>query len=161
MRPTNKVELMLFEEEVHNISTVVITDASFLVIHPPFYLWLRIGPQDISDESAAQRFNRPFDLIYGWDLLNEGTQATMHTENAIRYHSSNGKVSKCACDCFPCFDPDFPFALVIEAIEFVELAWLMVASKQKKVVGVLNLITHQKADTFQRLFSPIDVIPQK
>ena len=52
-------------------------------------------------------------------------------------------------------------ALVVEAVDAVDGSTLVVASQQEEVLGVLDLVRKQEADSLKRLFASIDVVPKE
>lgn len=53
------------------------------------------------------------------------------------------------------------FTLVIKAIEFVNLSWLVISSEEEKVLRVFNLVGQQKHNGFDRLLASIYIIPKE
>ena len=56
-------------------------------------------------------------------------ESTMDTKDAFSYDSCHGEVVKSIRDAFPSAKGETSFAFVKEAVEFVELAGLVVASE--------------------------------
>ena len=48
---------------------------------------------------------------------------------------------------------------VVEPINSIDARTLMVSPEQEKVLWVLDFISHEQANAFDGLLSPIDVIP--
>jgi len=85
----------------------------------------------------------------------------VYTKNALGDNGCNWQIVEGFGDCFEYFDAEFAFALIIEAIDFIQFAWFVVAPQQEKGQRVLYFIGHQKADWLQWFFPTIDVISQK
>ena len=73
----------------------------------------------------------------------------MHAEDALAHHCAHRQVVEGFCDGLERLYPHFSLALVVEAVGFIELAGLMVASQQEKGQRVLDFAGHQQADRLQ------------
>lgn len=51
--------------------------------------------------------------------------------------------------------------LIIESIDAVDGSTLMVAPEQEKVLWIFNLVGQQKADGFQGLFPPVNIVTKE
>lgn len=66
----------------------------------------------------------------------------MYTENAISDDSSHREVLKSMRDCLEDVNIELLLAFIIEAINFIELAALMIAPEQEKVERVFDFHGH-------------------
>lgn len=85
----------------------------------------------------------------------------MHAEDATAHHSSNWEEIKRIGYSFPQPYSKFAFAFIVKAINFVELAALMITPQQEEVERVFDLVGHQQTEALQGLFAPVHVVPQK
>jgi len=54
-----------------------------------------------------------------------------------------------------------PLAFVVEAVDTVDASTLMVPTKKKEVLGVLNLIGEEEADSLEGLLTAVDIIAKE
>ncbi len=85
----------------------------------------------------------------------------MHAENFLVNHGSNRKTIEHIAEYAPKSDRESTFALVIEAVDSVDLSTLVVSSKQEEVLRVLDFVAKEETDCFNGLFSTIDVVSQE
>lgn len=79
-------------------------------------------------------------------MLEERTQPSMHTEDSASNYCRHRKIIESICYCFENLGIEPALAFVIEAIDLVDPAGLMVSPQQEKGCGVLHLQPHQQAD---------------
>jgi hypothetical protein len=157
----DEVEFVLIEEEVDDVLAVVVADSSLEVVAPPVGAGLRIRPEDIRDDSASIGFHWPFDAVDRCDILDEGTESPVYAEDAVGDDCGDGEEVEGIGDDLPCLEIDPSLAFVVEPVELVEFAGLVVTPEEEEVVGVLDLVGHQQADALQRLLSPVHVVSQE
>lgn len=92
----------------------------------------------------------------------------MHAENPIVDQCCNRKAIEDINERLPKFDRVSTFTCISHHITFVkepiklgDFLALMVAPQHEEVFRVFNFIASQEAESFDSLFSPIDVIAQK
>ncbi len=161
MGPADEIELVLFEEEVDDIPAVVEAYASLEVVAPPLAAGLGVRPQDVRHHAAAVGLHRPLYAVDAGNMLDEGTEPPVHAEDAVGDNCSHGVEVEAVRYSLPGLDVESSLALVVEAVELVELAGLVVPPQEEEVVGALDLVGHQQADALQGLLAPVDVVTQK
>jgi hypothetical protein len=85
----------------------------------------------------------------------------VHGENLLVDDSSDRKAVEAVGESLPQLDVIATLALVVESIDTVDRGALVVAPKDEKVFGVLDLVGEEQADGLKRLFSSVDVIAKK
>jgi hypothetical protein len=85
----------------------------------------------------------------------------VHAQNFVVNESSNWHAVKNVLKFFPKSDTVPVLALVIEAVNAVNLTALVVTSEQEEVFLELDFVGQQQNYSFQRLFAAIDVVAQE
>ena len=85
----------------------------------------------------------------------------MHADNLVVNQRRNGHAVEHVLELLPQADVVSALALVVEAVDAVNLATLVVAAQQEEVLLVLALVGQQQNDRFQGLLSAVHVIPQE
>lgn len=85
----------------------------------------------------------------------------MHTEDFLINEGGDRKAVEDIREDLPESDRIPAFAFVIEAVNAVDLGALVIAAQQEEIFRVLYLVAQQQAHCFDRLFPPIDIVPQK
>jgi hypothetical protein len=85
----------------------------------------------------------------------------MHAEDALPDHGCDGEEVEGVGNDFPQSRVESAFALIEEAIQFVEFTGLVVAPKQEEGAGVAHFVGEEKEDALQGLLAPIYVVPQE
>ena len=85
----------------------------------------------------------------------------MHAEDLLVDESSNGQTIEDITENSPESDWVSTFALIIEAIDTVDLSTFVVAAQQEKVLRVLDLVAQEKANRFDWLLSAIDIVTKE
>ena len=82
----------------------------------------------------------------------------MHADNPVVDQSGHWKTLETIRKCPPETNTVTRFALVIEAIDLVNVVGFMIASKEKEVVWIFYFVRKKEANTLNALLSPIHVI---
>ena len=82
----------------------------------------------------------------------------MHADNPVVDQSGHWKTLETIRKCPPETNTVTTFALVIEAIDLVNVVGFMIASKEKEVVGIFYFVRKKEANTLNAPLSPIHVI---
>ncbi len=85
----------------------------------------------------------------------------MHAENFFVNHGRNREAIEHIAEHAPESDRESTLALVIEAIDSVDLSALVVTSQQEEVLRVLDFVAKEETDCFNGLLSTIDVVSQE
>ena len=85
----------------------------------------------------------------------------MHAEDLLVDKSCNGQTIEDITENSPESDWVSTFALVIEAIDTVDLSTFVVAAQQEKVLRVLDFVAQEKANRFDWLLAAIDIVTKE
>ena len=85
----------------------------------------------------------------------------MHGQNFVINKSSNWHAVKYVLELFPKADGVATLALIVEAIDTINLAALVIASQQEEVFLEFHFIGEQKNDGLKRLLATVDVIAKE
>jgi hypothetical protein len=82
----------------------------------------------------------------------------MHAKDLVVNDSGNRKTVEAISERLPKLDVVSTFALVVETIDPVGASDLMVATEEKKVLRVLDLVCKQKADHLEGLLATVYIV---
>ena len=88
-------------------------------------------------------------------------QTTVHGEDLLIDDSGDGQAVEAVGECLPQLDVVSALALVVETVDTVDGSTLVVAAEDKEVLGVLDLVCEEQADSLQRLLATIDVVTEE
>jgi hypothetical protein len=98
------------------------------------------------------------------DLLHRvqvGAQTTMHGEDLLVNDGGNWQTIEAIGEGLPELNVVSPLALIVKAVDAVDGGALVVAAKHEEVLGVLDLVRKQQADSLQRLLAAIDIVTEE
>jgi hypothetical protein len=82
----------------------------------------------------------------------------VHGEDLLVDNGGNREAVEAVGERLPELNVISPFALVVEAVDAVDRGALMVATEDEEVLGVLDLVREQEADSLERLLATVDVV---
>lgn len=85
----------------------------------------------------------------------------MHAKDFFVNNSSNGETIETVCECFPQLNVVPSLALVIKSIDSIDGSTLVISSQEEKVLWVFNLVSQEKAYSFETLLSSVDIVSQE
>ena len=85
----------------------------------------------------------------------------MHAENFFVDEGGNRQTIENVAEDAPESNGVSTFALIIEAIDAVDLGALVITPEKEKVLWILNLVAEEKADRLDGLLSTVDVVTQE
>lgn len=85
----------------------------------------------------------------------------MHAENFFINNSCDWETVEAISEGFPEFDVVSSLAFFIESVDSVDAGTLMVSSQEEEIFWILDLIGEEQSDSFQRLFTSINIISQE
>ena len=85
----------------------------------------------------------------------------MHAEDFLVDQSSYGQTIEDITENSPESDWVSAFALVIEAIDTVDLGTFVVAAQQEKVLWVLDFVAQEKANRFDWLLAAVNIVTKE
>jgi hypothetical protein len=90
-----------------------------------------------------------------------GAETSVHAEDLLINDSSDGQTVKAVGEGLPKLDVVAALALIIEAIDTVDGGAFVVSSQEEEVLGVLDLVGEEEADSFEALLSAVHVISEE
>lgn len=121
----------------------------------------RIRPEQVAEESAIGHVGWPQYLVDLLQIIELGRQAAMNTEYLIVDYGGHRKAIEALDELLPEPQRVAALAFVVKAVDPINRAALMIASQQEEVLRILDLVGEQKADYFQVLLAPVDVVAQE
>lgn len=85
----------------------------------------------------------------------------MHGENLLIDDGSDGKAVEAIGEGLPQLDVVPALALVVESVDPVDRSTLVVAAENEEVLGVLDLVGQQQADSLERLLASIYIVTEE
>ena len=85
----------------------------------------------------------------------------MHTQDLIIDESGDGHAVKDVLELFPDADGVAAFALVVETVDSINLAALVISSQQEEVLLELDFVGQEENDCLKRVLSSIDVVAKE
>lgn len=98
------------------------------------------------------------DLLHGVEV---GAETAVHGEDLLINDGSNGQAVEAVGKRLPQLDVISSLALVVESVDAVNRSALVVTTKDKEVLRVLDLVRQQKADGLKRLLAAVDVVAEE
>lgn len=85
----------------------------------------------------------------------------MHGEDLLVDDSSNGQAVEAVGEGLPQLDVVSSLALIVKAIDTVDGGTLVVTTQNEEVLGVLDLVREEQADSLERLLTTVDVVTEE
>ena len=85
----------------------------------------------------------------------------MHTQDLIIDESGDGHAVKDVLELFPYADGVAAFALVVETVDSIDLAALVISSQQEEVLLELDFVGQEENDCLKRVLSSIDIVAKE
>lgn len=82
----------------------------------------------------------------------------MHTNDFVVNDGGAGETVEGVAKLLPHFNGKAATALIVESVDAIDPGTLVVSSKEKKVLRILDLVGKKQTHHFQRLFTAIDVV---
>jgi hypothetical protein len=102
--------------------------------------------------------HNPADLLH---RVQVGAETSVHGENLLVNDGRDGKAVEAVGESLPQLDVVTALALVIESINTVDRGTLVVSTQDEEVLGVLDLVGEEQADSLERLLATIDVVTEE
>lgn len=158
MTSTDQIQILVLQKRVNNVFRKDVTDASIIQTPSRREFILRVRPQDIAQKTVVRHHCGPFDLGqfgYGGQF---GTQSSMHADNPVVDQRGHWHTLEAIRKGSPETDAIATFALVVEAIDLVNVVGFMIASKEKEIVRIFYFVRKKETNALNALFPPIHVI---
>ena len=85
----------------------------------------------------------------------------MHREDLFVNDCRNGQTVEAIRKGLPQLDVVAALALIVETIDTVNASTLMIATQNEKVLGILDLVRQQQANSLETLLPSVDVVAQE
>lgn len=85
----------------------------------------------------------------------------MHGEDLLVNDGGNGQAVEAVGKSLPQLDVVASLALIVETVDTVDGGTLVVTAKDEEVLGVLDLVRQQKADSLEGLLATVDVVTKE
>ena len=85
----------------------------------------------------------------------------MHGEDLLINDGGDGQAVEAVSESLPKLDVVASLALVVETVDAVDGSTLVVTAENEEVLGVLDLVRQQKADSLERLLATVDVVTEE
>jgi hypothetical protein len=160
VRTADEVHVVLLEESGDDIGAKSERNTT-VVLAPASNVLVRIGPKEITQETAVGDISRPHDatnLLHGIQVR---AQTTVHGEDLLVDDSGDGKAVEAVGESLPELDVVTTLALIVEAVNTVDRSALVVATEDEEVLRVLDLVSQQEADGLERLLATVDVVTKE
>lgn len=110
---------------------------------------LGVRPQQVAKETVFRHLSWPSDLLELADSDELGREATMHAQNFIINKCGNRHTVKNVLELLPKSDGVPVLALVVEAVDSIDLTALVISAQQEEVFLELDLVGEQKNYGFE------------
>ena len=101
---------------------------------------LRVRPEQIAEKPSVRNVSGPHDVLDLIEVFQLGAEATMHSENLLINKSGHRKAIEDVTEHAPESDGVPALAFIIEAIDAVDLATLVIAAQQEEIFLKLDLV---------------------
>jgi hypothetical protein len=89
------------------------------------------------------------------------TKAAVHSQYPLVDNCDNRKAVEAIRECLPELDIVPSLTLVVEAIDAIDRGSLMIATQEKEILWVFNLVSKKKAYRLYRLLASIDIVSKE
>ena len=121
-------------------------------------LVLRVGPEDVAQQAVVGDHAGTLDLLH----LGQGGQlwrkTAVHADDALVDKRADREVLEALREGLPQTDVVAPLALVVEAVDLVDVVRFVVSSQKVEVLRVLHLIRQEQANALDALLSSVNVV---
>ena len=160
MGSADKVDIVLLEELLDDGLTEGVGNAS-IVLTPARLTLLGVGPEQVAEESILRNLSWACYLLELCHSDELWRQAAVHTQDLIIDESGNGHAIKDVLELFPDANGVATLAFIIETIDTVDLAALVVASQEEEVLLKLDFICEEQDDGLKGVLSSVDIVTEE
>ena len=160
MGPTYEVNVVFLEELLDNMLTKRVGHTS-IVLSPARLSLLWVWPEQVTKQSVLWHFSRSRDLLELWHSNELRGETAVHAEDFVINQCCYGHAIEDVLELFPDANWVATLALVIETVDTVDLAALVVTSQQKEVLLELDLVGQQQDNGLKWVFAAIDVVAKE
>mmetsp|Transcript_15428 Transcript_15428/g.48182 ORF Transcript_15428/g.48182 Transcript_15428/m.48182 type:complete len:233 (+) Transcript_15428:607-1305(+) len=160
MSSTDEVKVVFLEELGDDIVAKGKGDAARTLV-PPNHFLFRVTPQQVTQQPLFRHIGGARNGGNLIEVLQVGRQATVHAQNLLVDPGSDGKAVEQIGKGSPQLNVVPALALVVKAVDAINGGTLVVATQQKEVLRVLNLVRKQQANRLQALLSTVNVVAKE
>mmetsp|Transcript_2704 Transcript_2704/g.3708 ORF Transcript_2704/g.3708 Transcript_2704/m.3708 type:complete len:226 (+) Transcript_2704:410-1087(+) len=160
MGSADEVDVVFLEELFDDGLSEGVGDAA-IVLAPAGLAFLGVGPEQVAEEAVLRDLGGASDLLELGDGDELGGEAAMHAEDLVVDEGGDGHAVEHILELFPDADRVAALALVVEAVDAVDLAALVIAAQQEEVLLELYFVGQQQDDGLQGVLSAIDIVAQE
>ena len=163
MSPADKIKVILLVKVFNDDLSESVRDAS-VILSPVNNIFLGIGrvrPKQVTEKSTIWNISRPKNLVNLLQVIQLGRQAAVDAEDLVVDDSRDRETVEALNKLLPELQRVASLALVVEAIDPVDGAALVVATEEEEVLGVLDLVGQEETDDFEVLLASVDVVSQE
>lgn len=106
----------------------------------------RITPQQVAEESRVRNICGSDYILDLFQIFEFRREASVHAENFLVDYCTDWQAVKHVRENFPKFDGVSALAFVVKPVNTVDLGALVIAAKQKEVLGVLDFVAKQQSN---------------
>lgn len=139
MGSTDEIDVVLLEELLDDGLTEGVRDAA-IVLSPARLALLRVGPYQVAQQAILRHFGRPGDLLQLSDSDELGAQSAVHAEDFVIDERGDRHAVEYILEFFPHADGIATLALIVEAVNTIDLSALMVTAQQEEILLEFHLI---------------------
>mmetsp|Transcript_32093 Transcript_32093/g.53031 ORF Transcript_32093/g.53031 Transcript_32093/m.53031 type:complete len:208 (+) Transcript_32093:716-1339(+) len=132
-----------------------------VVLTPSVNLLVGIGPQEITEKTSVRNISWANDTFYLIETCQLRTETTVHAKDLLVNDGGAWKTVEAVGKRLPQLDSESSLALVIKAVDAIDGSTLVVTTEHEKVLRILDFVSKEKANCFQRLLATVHVITQK
>ena len=145
MGSADKVDVILLEELLDDGLTEGVGNAS-IVLTPARLTLLGVGPEQVAEESILRNLSWACYLLELCHSDELWRQAAVHTQDLIIDESGNGHAIKDVLELFPDADGVAALAFVVETVDSIDLAALVISSQQEEILLKLDFVGQEEND---------------
>jgi len=160
MSAHNQVELMAFQEVLNHIGSKGEGHAS-VILAPALDVGIGIGPHKVAQQPRVRNVRRPHNTPNLFQTPQIWGKAAMDAQDLVLNDGAEWQTVKAVIEGFPDLEVVSLPAFVVEAINAIDRAALMIASEHEEVLGIFDFVGKKEADGFQAIWATINVVAQE
>jgi hypothetical protein len=125
---TNQVDVIFLDEFVHDVFSEGEGDTS-VVVTPIVDLLVGVGPQKVAQQASVWHIRGPHNVVNCQNPVQLRGQAAVHAEDFVIDERSDGQAVEAVGKNFPKLDSIATLALIVKAVNTVDLGTFVVSSK--------------------------------
>ena len=160
MGSADEVDIVLFQELFDDGLSKSVRNTA-VVLSPARLALFRVRPDQVTEEAILWHFCRPGDLLKLGDCDELWAETAMHTQDFVIDERSDRHAIEDILELFPHANRVAALALVVEAVDAVDLSTLVVTAQKEEVLLELDLICEEEDDSLKRVLSSVNIVAQE